>query len=526
MIAVIPLPARLEPVPGEPLDPGRGIRVGNVAESVRPIIDTFAADLAGDSVTWYRPDATDSAPLDIALRDATDPQDESYYLKISEHGGSVRAETTAGVYRALTTVRQILNTVGADRAEPRIGPLEVSDSPRYRWRGLSFDVARSFFDVAQVKRVVDVLAFYKFNVLHLHLTDDQGWRIEIPSLPRLTEIGGQRAFRDHPAGYYSTDDFAEIVGYAAARFITVVPEIDMPGHAAAAIAAYPHLAPPDAPQDRPSNLLDPDGPGVMEFVRAVLTELAGQSPGPYLHIGGDEAFGMPADAYRRFVEQARGIVRALGKTPVTWQEAAETDLAPGDPLQHWLAFDPAIEQALTTGEVGEVSLPEGFEIPVDLLPQIVESMRTSRAALTGAIERGARVILSPASHLYLDRPYLEHSINAEQNRLRDEVGLSLYPRASVSDAFGWDPGAALADLADPAASVLGVEATVWSETIATREELEFMLLPRLAGVAERAWSGPPISVWDEYKVRLSRHAAAWDRRGWGYFASDLVPWDG
>jgi hexosaminidase len=174
----------------------------------------------------------------------------------------------------------------------------------------------------------------------------------------------------------------------------------------------------------------------------------------------------------------------------------------------------------------EVSLPEGFEIPVELLPQIVESMRNGRRELTKAIERGARVILSPVSHLYLDRPYLEHSVHADQDRLRRDVGLPVYPRASLSDAFAWDPGVALPDLADPEAAVLGVEAAVWSETIANRDELEFMVLPRLAGIAERAWSKPPIAVWEQHKLRLARHRVAWDRRGWSYFASNLVPWEG
>jgi len=522
VIPLIPFPVRLEALPGGPLHLRRGVRPGRVDPALVPVVETVAADMAADGTDWYRPDGVDAAALDITLHEGGDPGDESYSLRLGEQGVVIESSTPVGVARALTTCRQLAS------AQPDvIGPFAISDSPRYRWRGLSLDVARTFYDLAQVKRVLDILALYKCNVLHLHLTDDQGWRLEIPSLPRLTEIGGQRAFGNHPGGAYSVDDFAEIVRYGSARCITVVPEIDMPGHAAAAIAAYPDLAESDGSgRQRPSNLLHPDHPGVMQFVSTVLSEVAAVSPGQYLHIGGDEAVGMPADAYRRFVERARDIVRSLGKTPVTWQEGASTDLVGGEVIQHWLAFDPAIEESLAAIASGDLKLPDGSPAPTELVVHLAESVRNARSQLLGAIERGASVLLSPAAGVYLDRPYLEHSVRPEQRPMRDRLGLSAYPRATVEDAFAWDPGAALAEVPDIGPAILGVEAAIWSETLATGAELEFMLLPRLAGIAERAWSKPPISHWDEYRERLAAQRVLWDRRGWAYFASDRVPWDG
>jgi hexosaminidase len=200
----------------------------------------------------------------------------------------------------------------------------IADGPRYAWRGLSLDVARTFFDVAAVKRVIDLLSLYKFNVLHLHLTDDQGWRIEIPELPRLAEIGGSRALGDRPGGFYSVAQFEDIVAYAAERYVTVVPEVDMPGHCAAALLAYPALASAPGGPAAGANLLNPDDPDVAAFVRTVVGSLAAMAPGTYLHIGGDEAFGMAPDAYDRFLDMSRAAARSVGKIPVMWEDAART----------------------------------------------------------------------------------------------------------------------------------------------------------------------------------------------------------
>ncbi len=459
----------------------------------------------------------------------SDPADERYHLVVDGGGATVRAGAPEGLWRGLTTLRQLLATAPRRADTPVVAAVEVLDAPRFAWRGLSLDVVRTFFGPEEVKRVIDVLSLYKLNVLHLHLTDDQGWRIEIPGRPALTEVGGKGAVGDRPGGFFTCAEFAEVVGYAAERFVTVVPEIDMPGHAAAAIAAHPELSagavgPGEA--TRPVNVLDPDHRGVLDFAGEVIGAVAAVTPGPYLHIGGDEAAGLSPDAYRRFVDAVRGFVLAAGKRPVAWQEAACTGVGPTDVVQHWLAFGEAVDTLLLAGDaplatLEHLELPDGIDLPVELLPVIAEALRNGRAHLAAAVERGARVLLSPASHLYLDRPYAESPTDPDQQAWRDRLGLSVYPRMTVEESFAWDPAGAL-DLPDDA--VAGVEAAVWCETIETVDELEFMLLPRLAGVAERAWSVPPGSAWDEFRPRLGPQSTIWNAWGWRYFTSSLVAW--
>ena len=388
-------------------------------------------------------------------------------------------------------------------------------------------MARTFFGVAAVKRVVDMLSLYKFNVLHLHLTDDQGWRIEIPELARLAEVGGAGALGDRPGGFYSVAQFEEIVAYAGERFVTVVPEVDMPGHCAAALSAYPALA--SAPGDGAAgaNLLNPDDPDVAAFVRTVVGSLAAMTPGAYLHIGGDEAFGMSPDAYDRFLAISRAAARSAGKLAVTWEDAARTSEGGGDLLQHWIAFDPELESMLSSGDFDAANLPPELGIPPELLPAIAEHFSKAKGELRRAVDRGAAVILSPASHVYLDRPYRETSVDSAQDELRARLGLSAYPRATVEQAYAWDPRGALEGAGGrlgASSSVVGIEAAMWAETVADESELDFMLLPRLPGVAERAWCSGAGAPWAEYRWRLAGQRALWQARRWEFFASSLVPW--
>lgn len=492
------------------------------ATTIRLILSPGAAGAA-------EPASVDAVTLGVSPSGA-DPADERYHLVVDDRGATVRAAAPEGLWRGLTTLRQLLATAPRPTGMPLLDAVEVHDAPRFAWRGLSLDVVRSFFGPDEVRRVVDVLSLHKCNVLHLHLTDDQGWRIEIPGRPALTDVGGRGALGERPGGFFTQAEFAEVVRYAADRFVTVVPEIDMPGHAAAAIAAHPELSAhpvDDAEGSRPANVLDPDLPGVLDFAGEVITALAEVTPGPFLHIGGDEAAGIAPDAYRRFIDAARGFVLAAGKRPVTWQEAARTGVGPTDVVQHWLAFGEAVDSLLLSGDADQLGgrehleLPDDIDLPVELLPVIAEALRNGRGDLAAAVERGARVLLSPASHLYLDRPYAEPPTDPAQQAWRDRLGLAVYPRMTVEEAFAWDPAAAL-DLPDEA--IAGIEAAIWCETIDTADELEFMLLPRLAGVAERAWSRSPAAAWDDYRSRLGMQSTIWAARGWRYFTSSLVDW--
>ena len=268
------------------------------------------------------------APLGISPSGGARP-DERYLLTIDAGQVLLRAAEPAGVARGLTTLIQLLAAAPSGGTEEIVLPgARIADAPRYAWRGLSLDVARTFFTPGEVRQVIDLLALYKLNVLHLHLTDDQGWRLPMGRLARSRE----------PGAWYSAEDLAALVAYAADRFVTVVPEVDMPGHASALLRLRPELSSGrneverESPSGEPARAvwLDPELPATFTLVEEVLAGVADIFPGPYLHIGGDEPFGMPHDLYVSFIQRARDLVRSIGKRPVGWQESARAGLGPDD----------------------------------------------------------------------------------------------------------------------------------------------------------------------------------------------------
>ena len=344
---------------------------------------------------------------------------------------------------------------------------------RFEWRGVMLDVARHFFGVDDVKRFVDVVARFGFNRLHLHLTDDQGWRIEIESWPRLAEVGGATAVGGGAGGWYTRRDYAEIVEHAAERDVVVVPEIDLPGHVNAALVAYPELAPPGyEPQpytgtDVGFSSLDMQSPRVREFVDEVIGELASITPGAYIHIGGDEAHATERDEYVEFVEFACGVVRRHGKQPIGWEEIAQTRLEPGTVVQHW----------------------------------------KSAEHVQAAVRQGARVIMSPATRTYFDLKY----------DATTKIGAEWAGHVSVRDAYEWDPLTQVEGVTE--ADVLGIEAALWSETMSTLRDVEYMAFPRLLALAEVTSTQPQERSWDEFQARLPALERGLDELGVTYFRS-------
>lgn len=343
------------------------------------------------------------------------------------------------------------------------------------------DVARHFFTVAEVQRVIDLAALYKLNVLHLHLTDDQGWRIAVDGWPDLTEIGGRTAVGGAPGGFYTKDDYAEIVAYAAERFVTVVPEIDVPGHTNAALASYAELN-CDGLARRPFTGVEVgfsslclDKPVTQQFLEDVFGAVAALTPGAYVHMGGDEAHTLTADEYAPFVERVLKTVAATGKVPVGWQEIGTARLVPGAVVQYW-----------NTG--------------------------AGPAQAVAAVHGGATVILSPADRVYLDMKY----------DAATALGLDWAGHVDVRDAYDWDPGTFIDDIGEP--DVLGVEAALWTETVTTIDEVERMLLPRLPAVAEVAWSQGGSRDWAAFRERLAAQVPLWDRLGATYHRSSQVNW--
>ena len=425
------------------------------------------------------PDEGTGALVVLALSDdATLPEgDEAYSLTAGADGVRLTARTVAGLFPAAATLTQLVVTSGETVTVPAV---EVSDAPRYPWRGLMVDVARHFLPVADLEVVVDLLARYKLNVLHLHLTDDQGWRIDVPSYPELVERSSGGGVNGDAGGCYTAGDWAALVAYAAARGVTVVPEIDVPGHTNAALHAIPALnldgVAPDVYQgiEVGFSTLRADLPATGPFLANVFGDVAAMTPGEYLHVGGDEAKSTADDEYACLVCTAVDDVRAAGKQVVGWQEIAKAQPLPaGTVLQYW-------------------------------------DERADPAPVLAAAAAGAKVLMSPASRVYLDMKYTPATALGQ-----DWAGLS-----ELRDSYDWDPDTELASL--DSASVVGVEAAVWTETLSTLADVTYMLLPRLAAVGEVAWSAS--SDWGGFRERVAAEAAAWDRAGLTWYMSPQVAW--
>jgi hexosaminidase len=409
--------------------------------------------------------------------------DEEYELRIDADGVEVVAATPAGFGWAVQTIRQLLPAeIEGTMALPGTWTLpagRIHDVPYFAWRGVMVDVVRHFFPPADIERVIDLAALYKLNRLHLHLTNDQGWRLQIEAYPELTEVGGSTEMGGGPGGFYTQDEYRQLVDYAAVRGIVVVPEIDMPGHVTAALAARPELVCSGSPVPEVEtgysvfdNSLCVDDPSTYDFVQQVLTEVAALTPGPYIHIGGDEAEATSPELYPAFITRVTAMVQALGKQPVGWEEIATADLPAGAIVQHWRFDDPTV----------------------------------------AAAAQGAGIVLSPATHAYMDMKYDEST----------PLGLSWAGYTDTQDAYEWEPTATVPGL--PAESVLGLEAPLWTETVTDLAEMEQMLLPRLPGYAELGWSSPDGRSWDEYRWRVAAHAARWNAAGLTYTRDPSVPW--
>lgn len=485
---VIPAPASVEPG-GAPyrLTPGTRIRVDDSREARR--VGEYLADILRPS-TGYRLPVTSHGDGGIRLRLAKGPYgDEGYRLDSGRSGLTITAYKASGLFHGVQTLRQLLPAaVEKDSVQP--GPWLVAggtieDTPRYAWRGAMLDVSRHFFGVDEVKRYIDQIALYKINKLHLHLSDDQGWRIAVDSWPRLATYGGSTEVGGGPGGHYTKADYKEIVRYAASRHLEVVPEIDMPGHTNAALASYAELncdgvAPPLYTGIKVGfSSLCVGKEVTYDFVDDVVRELAALTPGRYLHIGGDEAHSTSHADYVKFMDRVQPIVAEYGKTVIGWHQLTGATPAKGALAQYWGLDRTSAEE---------------------------------KAQVAKAAQNGTGLILSPADRAYLDMKYTKDT----------PLGLSWAGYVEVQRSYDWDPGAYLPDA--PASAVRGVEAPLWTETLSESGHLDQMAFPRLPGIAELGWSPASTHDWDDYKVRLAAQAPRWDALGAGYHRSPQVPW--
>ncbi|WP_328910287.1 beta-N-acetylhexosaminidase [Streptomyces sp. NBC_00234] len=489
---IVPAPARVK-AGGSPyaVTEGTRIRVDEDSGEVRRIGE-YLADLLRPSTGYALPVTAQDGSDGIRLRlGSTDPSLGAEGYRLQSSGGSVTitARGPAGLFHGVQTLRQLL-PADVEKDSVQDGPWKVAggtltDSPRYAYRSAMLDVSRHFFSVDEVKRYIDQLALYKINTLHLHLSDDQGWRIAIDSWPRLAEYGGSTEVGGGPGGHYTKSDYKEILQYAASRYLEVVPEIDMPGHTNAALASYAELncdgvAPPlyTGTSVGFSSLCAPKAV-TYDFVDDVIRELAALTPGRYLHIGGDEAHSTSHEDYVAFMEKAQAIVGKYGKTVVGWHQLTGAEPVAGAVAQYW-----------------------GYD----------RTGAAERQQVADAAKKGTKLVLSPADRTYLDMKY-------DQNT---RLGLAWAGYVEVQRSYDWDPATYLAGV--PADSVLGVEAPLWSETLTNSEEIEQMAFPRLPGVAELGWSPAATHDWESYKVRLAAQGPRFSALGINYYRSPQVPW--
>jgi hexosaminidase len=404
---------------------------------------------------------------------------EAYQLIITEDSIVLNSQTAAGAFRGIQTIRQIIPEISNDTlSENEIWVIptgKIIDAPQFEYRGAMLDVSRHFFNVEDVKKYIDVLSYYKYNVLHLHLTDDQGWRIEIKSWPKLTEIGGRSEVGGESGGFYTQEEYTEIVNYAAARYITIVPEIDMPGHTNSASFSYPFLNGNGKSLEyyEGTNVgfstFDTRKDSVYGFIDDVIREVSSLTPGPYFHIGGDESHVTKKEDYVYFVNRVEKIVQKYGKKMVGWDEIA-------------------------TANVDSTSISQWWN---------------SKENIKMALTKNMKVILSPANKTYLDLKYDTLS----------KFGLNWAGYIPVDTAYIWSPESYL-----PKESILGIEAPLWTETVSNIEELEYLAFPRAIGYSELGWTTEENRDWENYKIRLANQTPYLDRMNIKYYPSSLIEW--
>ncbi len=432
----------------------------------------------------------------IRVEEAPDLAEEEYTLRVSSEGVTIAASDSAGVFYAFQTLRQLLPAeiesstavTGGDWVMPAVA---IADAPRFPYRGMHLDVARHFFDIDFVKKYIDTMARFKLNRFHWHLTEDQGWRIEIDAYPKLTEVG---AWRDESplednldpyvgdgvphGGFYTKDQIREVVAYAAERFITVIPEIEMPGHATAALAAYPELGCTDE-QLRVSTtwavhetIYCPQE-ATFEFIETVLAEVVELFPSEYIHIGADEvpkrqwrASPVAQEVMRReglaneeelqswFIRRVEGQLRSHGRRLVGWDEILEGGLAPGATVMSWRGIDGGVEAA----------------------------------------RQGHDVVMSPVEHAYFD--FYQGDPESEPLAM-NWAGFGI----SLETAYSFEPVPdVLTD--EEARHILGPQGNLWTEYIATPEHAEYMAYPRALALAEVGWSPRETRDWPDFVFRL------------------------
>ena len=410
--------------------------------------------------------------------------DEAYTLAVTRERVTLAARTNEGLFRALQTLRQLFpyhvehpDLLGR---RLRLPGVRIEDAPRFAWRGSMLDVSRHFLPLEDVKRHIDLMALYKLNRLHLHLSDDQGWRLEIRKHPRLTTIGAKTQVGGGRGGFYTQAQFRELVRYARERYVMIIPEFDMPGHTNAALASIASLncdrkAPPPYTGIKVGfSAVCAEREATYRWVNDVVREVAAISPSPYIHLGGDEVEKIPHAQYIKFIERIEKIVRSHGKRMIGWGEIAPARLDTGTIVQLWRGVN--------------------------------------RDSTPVHAARGGKVLMSPGPKLYID---MKHDSSMA-------LGLRWAGMVSLRTAYDWDPATYQPGVTE--ASIIGVEAPLWSETLVKYADFEFMAFPRLLAVAEMGWTPQSGRDWEDFRLRLVAQGQRLQALGVNFHRSPQVDW--
>ena len=441
---------------------------------------------------------------------------EGYLLDVTTDGVVVTASTRAGVFYAIQTLKQMLpvEIYGSAPVTDKwtLQCARIVDAPEFSYRGMMLDVSRHFFDVETVKRYIDMMSIYKLNRFHWHLTDDQGWRIEIKKYPKLTEIGawreGTMIAKDFDSndgirygGYYTQEQIREIVEYADGRCITVIPEIDLPGHMLAALTAYPELGCTGGPYKVwhkwgiSKQVMNPVKEETMTFLKDVLAEVAEIFPSEYIHIGGDEC---PTDEWKDNPE-CQEFIRQMGFVDDDKSKAERK-------IQYWVTEQ--LEAFLATKGKKMIGWQE---ILGSNLSQTAAIMSwTSRVKGIAAAKAGIDVVMCPSYACYFDYSQSSDLASEPLSISKDGKRIVTVPRCYSLDPYENIPE-------DKQKHILGVQANLWTEYIATASHLEYMLLPRLAALSEVGWMLPSQKDIERLKSSLSdKHFGIYQVIGYNY----------
>ena len=529
---VVPMPQRIEMQRGDPfvLDGDVQILVGEGLQQEASFLQVYLKELNGLSlpIAQKRQKKVNYIELTLSPKVA---EPEGYVLTVNKKGITIAGESAAGVFYGIQTLRKSLFADSIVYSQ-NLPAVRITDAPRFPWRGMHLDCSRHFWSVDFVKKFIDLLALHNMNVFHWHLTDDQGWRIEIKKWPKLTEVGSQRSGTIIGTnsdlddgipygGYYTQAELREIVAYAAARHITIVPEIDMPGHMLAALAAYPELGCTGGPYQVGhywgvyKDVLCVGNPRVYEFVQDVLTEVMDIFPSKVIHIGGDET---PSEKWQHCKKCDEIYIKKTLEGRVAGQVEGDSDGPRTMPEYPYEEMVRSVLQPYFTNKVFNILASKGrralgWDEILDGAPQdaMIMSWRGTAPGAKAA-EAGHDVVMAPTTHCYFDYQQVEDT-QFEPSRCGGFI--------PIERVYSLDPAPDSLSV-EARSHILGTQANLWSEYMINEQMVEYQALPRMSALAEVQWTQPERKDYNAFLQRLTRFTSLFERYHYAY-AKHLWP---